>query len=223
MSIITLKGLHKEYRSGKMAYRALKGINIDIERGEMVSIVGPSGCGKTTMLNMITGIDRPTKGLVNIQGKRIDLMGEDGLAKWRGKNVGMVFQFFQLFPTLNALENCMLPMDFAGKGTLKKRKKTALRNLEIVGLGDKWHHLPSELSGGEQQRVAIARALANGPGILIGDEPTGNLDSRTESRVFDLFRVLNRNGMTVIYVTHSKDLARRASRQIRMLDGVVEN
>ncbi len=223
MSMITLKGLHKEYRSGKMAYQALKGINIDIEQGEMVSIVGPSGCGKTTMLNMITGIDRPTKGTVNIRGKRIDLMGEDRLARWRGKNVGIVFQFFQLFPTLNALENCMLPMDFAGKGKLKERKKTALTNLEIVGLGDKWHHLPSELSGGEQQRVAIARALANDPDILIGDEPTGNLDSRTESRVFDLFRVLNRSGMTVIYVTHSKDLAGRASRQIRMLDGVIEN
>jgi predicted ABC-type transport system involved in lysophospholipase L1 biosynthesis ATPase subunit len=117
----------------------------------------------------------------------------------------------------------MLPMDFARKGSLKERKKTAMTNLEIVGLGDKWHHLPSELSGGEQQRVAIARALANDPEILIGDEPTGNLDSRTESRVFDLFRVLNRSGMTVIFVTHSKDLAGRASRQIRMLDGVIEN
>jgi putative ABC transport system ATP-binding protein len=223
MAMIALKGLHKEYRSGKMAYQALKGINIDIEQGEMVSIVGPSGCGKTTMLNMITGIDRPTKGTVNIRGKRIDLMKEDKLARWRGKNVGIVFQFFQLFPTLNALENCMLPMDFARIGSLKERKKTAMTNLEIVGLGDKWHHLPSELSGGEQQRVAIARALANDPEILIGDEPTGNLDSRTESRVFDLFRVLNRSGMTVIFVTHSKDLAGRASRQIRMLDGVIEN
>jgi putative ABC transport system ATP-binding protein len=221
--MIRLKGLHKEYRTGKMAYNALRGINIEIDQGEMVSIVGPSGCGKTTMLNMITGIDRPTKGIVDIQGKRIDLMSEDKLAKWRGRHVGIVFQFFQLFPTLNALENCMLPMDFIRNGTLKQRRAKALRNLEIVGLGDKWHHLPSELSGGEQQRVAIARALANDPSILIGDEPTGNLDSRTESRVFDLFRVLNGNGMTVVYVTHSKDLAGRASRQIRMLDGVIEN
>ena len=206
-----------------MSYQALKGINIDIEKGEMVSIVGPSGCGKTTMLNMITGIDKPTKGMVDIQKNRIDLMREDQLARWRGENVGIVFQFFQLFPTLNALENCMIPMDFIGKGNLKDRKSKAMRNLDIVGLGDKWNHLPSELSGGEQQRVAIARALANDPEILIGDEPTGNLDSKTERRVFDLFNVLNENGMTVIYVTHSKDLSARAPRRIRMLDGVIEN
>lgn len=223
MTMIQLKGLHKEYRSGKMAYNALRGVDIEIEQGEMISIVGPSGCGKTTLLNMITGIDKPTRGIVDIQKQRIDLMSEDKLAKWRGGNVGIVFQFFQLFPTLNALENCMLPMDLIRNGSLKERRNKALRNLDIVGLGDKWDHLPSELSGGEQQRVAIARALANDPQLLICDEPTGNLDSKTESKVFDLFRVLNDSGMTLVYVTHSKDLAGRASRQIRMFDGVVEN
>jgi len=221
MKLIGLKDLHKTYFSGKLEYRALKGIDLSFDKSEMTAIVGPSGCGKTTMLNMITGIDSPSRGAVEISGVRIDHMKEDKLARWRGKNIGIVFQFFQLFPTLNALENAMIPMDFAGIGKVRDRERKARKNLELVGLDGKEDHLPSELSGGEQQRIAIARAMANDPMILIGDEPTGNLDSKTEKKVFDLLSDLNQNGMTVIYVTHSKDLARKADRQIRMLDGKI--
>jgi putative ABC transport system ATP-binding protein len=221
MSIIEIESLGKIYKTGKMEFEALKEVDLRIEKGELTAIVGPSGSGKSTILNMITGIDRPSKGVVKVNGQRIDNMKEDRLAKWRGKNIGIIFQFFQLFPTLTALENAMLPMDFAAKGSLKEREKIAKRNLELVGLGDKLHHLPSELSGGEQQRVAIARALANDPDIIIGDEPTGNLDSRTEARMFELLRKLNEQGKTIIYVTHSKDLARRARRKITILDGRV--
>jgi putative ABC transport system ATP-binding protein len=219
MAQIHLKGIDKVYRSGKMSFQALKGVDLDITEGEMVAIVGPSGSGKSTILNMITGIDRPTNGSVSIDGNPLEKMREDRLAKWRGENIGIVFQFFQLFPTLTALENVMLPMDFAKKGTLKVRRERARHNLELVGLGDKLNNLPSELSGGEQQRVAIARALANDPKIIIGDEPTGNLDSKTEERIFELFKRLNQEGKTIIYVTHSKDLAAKARRRITIKDG----
>lgn len=221
MCMIEIRSLDKVYRSGKMEYQALRNVDLDIERGELTAIVGPSGSGKSTILNMITGIDRPTNGSVRIAGERIDGMKEDQLAKWRGKNIGIIFQFFQLFPTLTALENAMLPMDFAGKGKLRERERIARKNLELVGLGDKLHNLPSELSGGEQQRVAIARALANDPDIIIGDEPTGNLDSKTEERMFQLLKELNRQGKTIIFVTHSKDLARKAGRRITIHDGRV--
>jgi len=218
---IEIRNLQKVYKSGKMEYHALKGIDLSIEKGELTAVVGPSGCGKSTLMNMITGIDRPTKGTVIVNGTRIDNMSEDRLARWRGENIGIVFQFFQLFPTLTALENAMLPMDFAKRGSPKERREQAVKNLELVGLGDKLNHLPSELSGGEQQRVAIARALANDPDIIIGDEPTGNLDSATEQRMFNIFKKLNDAGKTVIYVTHSKDLARMAKRRISFLDGRV--
>ena len=221
MSRIEMKDLQKVYQSGKVEYPALKGINLVIEDGELVAIVGPSGSGKSTILNMITGIDRPTKGVVIVDGQRIDDLKEDDLARWRGHNIGVVFQFFQLFPTLTALENAMLPLDIVGKGTVKERMEIARRNLELVGLGDKLDKLPCELSGGEQQRVAIARALANDPKIIIGDEPTGNLDSETADRMFEILLELNRKGKTVIFVTHSKELASRAARTVKILDGVV--
>jgi len=185
MSLIELRDLRKTYRTGKtgeLEFEALKGVDLDIEEGQLVAIVGPSGSGKSTMLNMITGIDRPSSGSVTIAGDRIDQMKEDRLAAWRGANVGIVFQFFQLFPTLTALENVMLPMDFLRRGSVAERKERARERLELVGLGDKVDNLPSELSGGQQQRVAIARALVNEPKVLIGDEPTGNLDSKTEGR-----------------------------------------
>ena len=221
MTQIEIRGLDKVYSTGRTSFQALKGVDLSIEEGEMVAIVGPSGSGKSTILNMITGIDRPTKGSVIIEGNRIETMKEDRLARRRGENVGIVFQFFQLFPTLTALENVMLPMDLARKGTVKERRKKAIRNLELVGLGDKLDNLSSELSGGEQQRVAIARALANDPKILIGDEPTGNLDSKTEERIFKLFERLNREGKTIIYVTHSKDLAAKARRRVTIKDGMI--
>ncbi len=219
MREIQLNSLSKTYTTGKMEFQALKEIDLTIKKGELTAIVGPSGSGKSTLLNMITGIDRPTEGTITVGGQRIDRMKEDELAKWRGKNVGIVFQFFQLFPTLTALENAILPMDFAGRGSLKERRDTAKKNLELVGLGDKLDNLPSELSGGEQQRVAIARSLANDPWIIIGDEPTGNLDSKTESEMFKLFKRLNKRGKTIIYVTHSRELAAKADRKITILDG----
>jgi putative ABC transport system ATP-binding protein len=218
---IELKDLDKVYKTGKLEFRALKKVDLVIKEGELTAIVGPSGSGKSTILNMITGIDRPTNGEVKIDGKRIDDLKEDELAKFRGKNIGIIFQFFQLFPTLTALENAMLPMEFAKNGNYKRRREIAKRNLELVGLGDKLNNLPSELSGGEQQGVAIARALANDPKIIIGDEPTGNLDSKTEAKMFELLKKLNDQGKTIIYVTHSKDLASKATRKIVLLDGQI--
>jgi putative ABC transport system ATP-binding protein len=219
MAQIELRSLDKIYKTGKLEFHALKNIDLDIETGELAAIVGPSGCGKSTMLNMITGIDKPTSGSVTIDSTSIHDLKEDKLAAWRGQNIGIVFQFFQLFPTLTAHENAMLPMDFARHGSVKERAEIARKNLELVGLGDKLKHLPTELSGGEQQRVAIARSLANDPKIIIGDEPTGNLDSKTEHRMFELLTKLNKSGKTIIYVTHSKELSKRASRIINMLDG----
>jgi putative ABC transport system ATP-binding protein len=220
--LIALSALQKSYRTGRLEYPALRGIDLSIESGEMVSIVGPSGSGKSTILNLLTGIDRPTAGEVHVDGRRIDLLSEEQLATWRGRRVGIVFQFFQLLPTLTALENAVLPMDFAGLAHGKERMKRATRNLEMVGLGDKLDHLPSELSGGEQQRVAIARALACDPVLLVGDEPTGNLDTETAARMLDLLGSLNENGMTVIYVTHDAHLASRARRTIEIRDGQIE-
>jgi len=219
MALIEMKNLEKVYKTGKVEFQALKDIDLEINEGELTAIVGPSGCGKSTLLNMITGIDKPTKGEVIVGGERIDEMKQDDLARWRGQNIGIIFQFFQLFPTLTALENAILPMDFAKRGKVKERAEIARKNLELVGLGDKVNKLPSEMSGGEQQRVAIARSLANDPKIIIGDEPTGNLDSKTEVRMFELLKKLNDQGKTILYVTHSKELAARAKRIINVLDG----
>ncbi len=221
MKEIQLRGLEKTYQTGKLECRALKRIDLTINEGELTAITGPSGCGKSTLLNMITGIDRPTRGSVHMGGIRIDDMKEDQLARWRGKHIGIVFQFFQLFPTLTALENVMLPMDFIRRGSVKERRRRAQKNLEIVGLEEKADNLPSELSGGQQQRVAIARALANDTDVIIGDEPTGNLDSKTESRMFDLLKELNAEGKTIVYVTHSRELAKRAHRRVLLKDGSI--
>ena len=220
--LITLERVEKVYRTGKLEYPALRGVDLTIEQGEMVAIVGPSGSGKTTIMNMITGIDRPTAGLVSVDGRQLNELSEEQLAVWRGQNVGIVFQFFQLLPTLTALENAMLPLDFARMGSKHERLENARHNLELVGLADKLHHLPAELSGGEQQRVAIARALASDPKLIIGDEPTGNLDTQTASEMFELLHGLNDEGKTVLYVTHDLELAARAGRIVTIRDGVVE-
>jgi putative ABC transport system ATP-binding protein len=219
--LIQLSGVVKIYRTGKLEYPALRGVDLVINAGEMVAVVGPSGSGKTTIMNMITGIDRPTEGAVVVDGQEIHALSEEQLAIWRGRNVGIVFQFFQLLPTLTALENAMLPLDFARKGSKQERFETAKHNLELVGLGDKLDHLPAELSGGEQQRVAIARALASDPKLIIGDEPTGNLDTQTAAEMFELLQRLNDEGKTVLYVTHDLGLAARASRMVTIRDGVV--
>ena len=219
--LIELESVVKIYRTGKLEYSALRGVDLRIDVGEMVAVVGPSGSGKTTIMNMITGIDRPTAGSVVVDGQQIDELGEEQLAVWRGRNVGIVFQFFQLLPTLTALENAMLPLDFARKGSKRERLERAKHNLSLVGLGDKLDHLPAELSGGEQQRVAIARALASDPKLIIGDEPTGNLDTQTAAEMFELLQRLNAEGKTVLYVTHDLELAARAGRVVTIRDGLV--
>ena len=209
-ALIALERVEKVYRMGKVDYRALRGVDLSIGMGEMVAVVGPSGSGKTTILNLITGIDRPTSGAVTVDGKRLDEMSEEQLAVWRGANVGIVFQFFQLLPTLSALENAVLPLDFARRGSKRERFERARNNLEVVGLGNKVDRLPAELSGGEQKRVAI-----------VGDEPTGNLDSVTAEEMFELLERLNGEGKTILFVTHDRELAGRAHRVLEIRDGLV--
>ncbi|WP_459985606.1 ABC transporter ATP-binding protein [Nocardioides sp. AN3] len=219
--LIEFVGVEKTYQTGKLEYRALRGVDLSIARGEMVAVVGPSGSGKSTVLNLVTGIDRPTAGTVGFEGSRIDDLSEEELAVWRGANVGIIFQFFQLLPTLSALENAALPLDFLRRGSKHERFERARRNLEVVGLGDKAEHLPAELSGGEQQRVAIARSLAADPALIVGDEPTGNLDSVTAGEMFQLLTRLNDEGKTVLFVTHDRELAARAHRMVEIRDGRV--
>ncbi|MFB0535930.1 MAG: ABC transporter ATP-binding protein [Anaerolineae bacterium] len=218
-ALIQLRDVVKVYQMGRKEFVALKGVTLDIYAAEFVSIVGPSGSGKSTILNMITGIAKPTSGRVWVGGVAIDRLSENELAKWRRDNVGIVFQFFQLLPTLTALENVVLPLDLMGKVKGKEKQKWALECLAQVGLESHAHHLPSELSGGEQQRVAIARALANDPPILIADEPTGNLDSEAGEAVVQLLADLHRQGKTVILITHDRSLAGRAERIVQVLDG----
>jgi putative ABC transport system ATP-binding protein len=219
--LVALAGAEKTYNSGRIAYRALRGIDLEIRAGEMVAIVGPSGSGKTTIVNLIAGIDRPSAGTVTVNGARLDRMSEEALAVWRRANIGLVFQFFQLIPTLSALDNTVLPMELAGHGSGRSRKAGARALLAAVGLGDRGDRLPAELSGGEQQRVALARAMAGQPRILIGDEPTGNLDSETAQQMFGRLKDLNAAGTTVIFVTHDPGLAALAPRLVTMRDGRV--
>jgi putative ABC transport system ATP-binding protein len=219
--IIELAGVQKAYRSGRLEFPALRGVDLAIAAGEMVAITGPSGSGKSTIVNLIAGIDRPTAGTVTVNGSRLDTMTEEKLAVWRGRNIGIVFQFFQLLPTLTAAENAVLPLDLARIGSHRARAALAHRHLAAVGLGDRGDRLPLELSGGEQQRVAIARAIACGPPILLGDEPTGNLDSQTAGQMFGLLSSLHDTGTTVVYVTHDRALAAMASRVVTVRDGLI--
>lgn len=217
--LVSLAGVKKTFRTGRVAFEALKGVDLDVMAGDMVAIVGRSGSGKTTLVNLIAGIDRPTAGTVTVNRSRLDLMGEQDLAVWRRANVGMVFQFFQLMPTLSALDNTLLPMELARRGSRRRRREHARGLLSAVGLGDRGSRLPAELSGGEQQRVALARAMACRPRIIIGDEPTGNLDTETAGSMFALLRELNESGTTVIYVTHDLGLAGLARRLVTVRDG----
>jgi putative ABC transport system ATP-binding protein len=212
----------KTYVMGERTFYALREVSLQVERGEFVAIVGPSGSGKSTLLNLIAGIDRPTSGEVWVEGQRIDTLSENALARWRGSQVGVVFQFFQLLPTLTVLENVLLPMQLRslwGGGVDRDRAHAVLAR---VGMNDHLHKLPSELSGGERQRVALARALANDPPILIADEPTGNLDTATGGDMIRLFHEQQEAGKTVILVTHERRLANVASRRVRMLDGRIQ-
>jgi putative ABC transport system ATP-binding protein len=217
--LVVLAGVEKTYRSGRVPFRALQGIDLEIGAGEMVAIAGPSGSGKTTIVNLIAGIDRPSAGTVTVNGTRLDLMNEEHLAVWRRANIGIVFQFFQLMPTLTALDNTVLPMELAGQGSRRTRTAQARTLLSSVGLASRGRRLPAELSGGEQQRVALARAMAGRPRILIGDEPTGNLDSETAREMFGLIAELNAAGTTVIFVTHDPGLAALAPRLVTVRDG----
>lgn len=220
-AMITLRGVNKSYKTAAGDYPVLKGIDLALEAGEFVSIVGKSGSGKTTLLNMITGIDRPSSGEVWVNNTALHKMSEGQMARWRGGNLGIVFQFFQLLPTLSVLENIMLPMDFCGKYPYRERKQRALHLLELVGLADHAYKLPLALSGGQQQRVAISRALANDPPVLIADEPTGNLDSKTAGSVFELFHELAAQGKSVVIVTHDSSLAKRTHRTTLIVDGEI--
>jgi putative ABC transport system ATP-binding protein len=218
-ALIAVRNVVKSFRVGGGEVTILKGISFDVSGGEFVSIVGPSGNGKSTLLNMITGIDRPSQGEVVVAGSQVNTMSEDALARWRGENIGIIFQFFQMLPGLSLLNNVILPMELAGKFRPRERRERALHLLEQVGLAEQAAKLPGLVSGGEQQRAAIARALANDPPLLVGDEPTGNLDTRTARSVFDLFHRLVAGGKTMLMVTHDTELARKVPRKIEIMDG----
>jgi putative ABC transport system ATP-binding protein len=220
-TVVQVKDVVKSFPVGDGEITILKGISFEVKNGEFVMIVGPSGNGKSTLLNMITGIDRPTDGEVFVTGREVHNMDENDLAVWRGETVGIIFQFFQMLPSLTLLQNVVLPMDFVGKNSPQERRERAMHLLETVGLGDQAHKLPGMVSGGQQQRAAIARALANDPPLLIGDEPTGNLDTRTAGDVFDLFSELVDQGKTMLMVTHDRELAKRVPRVVEIVDGEI--
>jgi putative ABC transport system ATP-binding protein len=217
--VVVLKKVVKSFPVGDDEITVLKGIDLEVGNGEFVSIVGPSGNGKSTLLNMITGIDRPTSGEVIITGQPVHKMSENALAGWRGDQVGIIFQFFQMLPALSLLQNVILPMDFAGKYQPRERQQRAMELLETVGLADQANKLPGMVSGGQQQRAAIARSLANDPALLVADEPTGNLDSRTAADVFQLFNRLVAGGKTLLMVTHDKELASQVPRVVEITNG----
>ncbi|MGV8082074.1 MAG: ABC transporter ATP-binding protein [Coriobacteriia bacterium] len=219
--LIRLRDVVKVYDTGEVPFTALRGINLDVGKGEFVGLIGKSGSGKTTLINMITGIDRPTSGAVDISGTPVHKLNENQLAVWRGRTIGVVFQFFQLLPTLTVAENVMLPMDFCSMYSPAERPQRALYLLEQVEMADQANKLPSALSGGQQQRVAIARALANDPPIIAADEPTGNLDSKTADAVFGLMESLVDAGKTIIMVTHDNDIASKVRRSLHVADGEI--
>jgi putative ABC transport system ATP-binding protein len=218
---IEVSDVVKAYRLGSGEVIAVDHLSLEIARGEFVAIVGRSGSGKTTLLNLLAGIDRPTAGTVRVADADLGSLSESGLAAWRGRQVGLVFQFFQLLPTLTVAENVMLAMDFARKIPTGERRDRALHLLERMGVGDQADKVPATLSGGQQQRAAIARALANDPPILLADEPTGNLDSTTAVAVLELFSELNADGQTIVVVTHERDVKSIAGRQVTLVDGRV--
>jgi putative ABC transport system ATP-binding protein len=221
-ALVELRNVVKTYETGAGGVTVLKEVSLRVHEGEFVSVVGPSGSGKSTMLNMVAGIDRPTSGEVYVGGEAIHKLSENGLARWRGRNVGVIFQFFQLLPTLTILENVMLPMDLCRAGRKRgERKGWAIHLLEQVGIADQADKLPSALSGGQQQRAAIARALVNDPPVIVGDEPTGNLDTATANEVFTLFEGLVGQGKTLLLVTHDLGLSARTGRVIYLLDGCI--
>ena len=221
--IIDLQQIYKDYETPSGPFKALRGINLKIQAGEFVAVVGKSGSGKTTLLNLLAGIDRPTSGSISVDGIMLDELSESRLSEWRGRTIGLVFQFFQLLPTLTIAENVMLAMDFAEIIPAAQRRPRALELLERVDIRDQADKLPVKLSGGQQQRAAIARALANDPPILMADEPTGNLDEATRMSVLELFAKLNGEGRTIILITHERDISTYTDRQVTLVDGRVSD
>ncbi len=219
--LVDLRDVVKAYPTPVGDFVALRGVDLEVEPGEFVAVIGKSGSGKSTLINAIAGIDRPTSGEVRVAGTAVHGLDENAVAAWRGEHLGVIFQFFQLLPTLTLLENVMLPMEFARRGSGRERRDRALALLERVEMADHAHKLPSGVSGGQQQRVAIARALANNPALIVADEPTGSLDSRTSETVFQLFEELVDGGTTILMVTHDDALASRADRVVLIVDGEI--
>jgi putative ABC transport system ATP-binding protein len=221
VALISLHGVSKTYTTGEVSFTALDHVNLTVGAGEFVGVVGPSGSGKSTLLNLIAAIDRPSAGHVVVGDVEVSDLNENDAARWRGRNLGVIFQFFQLLPTLTLAENVMLPMDFCGVHSRRERPAVARELLARVGLADHADKLPSQVSGGQQQRAAIARALANDPPIIVGDEPTGNLDSASAASMMALFDTLVASGRTVVLVTHDRELAARTGRSVLVQDGVL--
>jgi putative ABC transport system ATP-binding protein len=221
-SVVSLRNVTKSYPAATGVFAALSAIDLEIFSGEFVVIVGQSGSGKSTLLNLLAGIDRPSQGEAWVAGQPLHSLSERALSAWRGRGVGIVFQFFQLLPTLTAVENVMLPMDFCKQWPTRERRSRALSLLERLGVADQADKFPAALSGGQQQRVAVARALANAPPILLADEPTGNLDSQNSDALLQILAELVRDGQTVVMVTHERTAMRQATRTITLVDGRIQ-